>query len=111
MRSAGLFILLAFVLGLWIGLNPDARARAQATLKEADVQLADLGQQLKAAVNQAFHQVSEDSPPPSNPPVQPERGNFLGKLQLAIQQLWEGIKQAWNELITTGPRSSRPTQP
>ena len=111
MRSAGFLVLLAFLLGLWIGFNPETRARAQASFEQADAALADLGQQLSAGVDHLFNRVSEESPPPSNPPVQPERSNFLGKLQAALQQIWDALKRGWNDLMNSSSLSVRQNQP
>ena len=98
-RSTPLLILLAFILGLWIGFNPEARARAQAAWDQRDVTLKQAGNDLKASLDHLFNRVSEESPPPANPPVEPKPTNFLGQVQAALQQLWEGLVRLWNNMV------------
>ncbi|MGE5251548.1 MAG: hypothetical protein ACM3QS_15205 [Bacteroidota bacterium] len=98
-RSATILIILAFLLGLWIGLNPDSRARAQQALDRVGAALTDLGAQAKAALDHAFNRVSQESPPPSRPPVKPEPSNFLGQLSQALTKIWDALKQLWNDLV------------
>jgi hypothetical protein len=104
-RSTTLLILLAFILGLWVGFNPEARARAQAAWEQADVSLTEVGARLTASLDHLFNRVSEESPPPSNPPVEPKPSNFLGQLESALQQLWNGLVRLWNDLVN---RASQP---
>jgi hypothetical protein len=106
-RSAALLILLAFVLGLWIGLNPDARARAEAALGRADAAAEQVGAQAKVTIDRLFHRVSEESPPASRPPIEPKPSNFLGQLTSAIQQIWEAIKQLWFQLVHDTRRATQ----
>ena len=106
-RSAGLFIILAFLLGLWIGFNPQARERAQAAMQKADVNTATLGARIQAGLDHLFNRVSEASPPPSNPPIEPKPTNFLGQVQAALTQLWGGLVRLWNDLVHRASVSSR----
>src|SRR5574340_460237 len=103
MRSAALLIVLAFILGLWIGFNPAARARASAAVERADAAVTQFGERVQAGIRGLFSKVSEESPPPANPPVEPRPSNFLGQVQEAIRQLWNGLVKLWNDLVNGRP--------
>ncbi len=105
-RSAPVLILLAFLLGFWIGSNPEARARAQATWDRADQSTAALGEQVKAGLEKLFNRVSEESPPASNPPVESKPSNFLGQVESALQQLWDALVRLWNSLVQRASTST-----
>jgi sugar phosphate isomerase/epimerase len=98
-RSAPLLILLAFVLGLWIGFNPEARARAEATWQQADEAAVELGARVTASLDRLFNRVSEASPPPANPPIESKPSNFLGQVEAALAQLWEALVRLWESLV------------
>jgi hypothetical protein len=102
-RSATLLILLAFLLGLWIGFNPDARARAVEAGKRADVALTNLGTELKASIDHLFNRVSQESPPPANPPIEPKPSNVLGQIEAALQQIWNALVKLWHDLVNSSP--------
>ena len=106
-RSAALLIILAFILGLWIGMNPEARASAEASLARADTALAQVGAQAKVVLDRLFNRVSEESPPASRPPIKPEPSNFLGQLTAAIQKIWLALKQLWLNLVNDTHRETK----
>ena len=98
-RSAALLVILAFILGLWIGMNPEARASAEEAVARADKGLAQVGEQAKVVVARLFGRVSEERPPASRPPVKPEPSNFLGQVTAAIEKIWLALKQLWLNLM------------
>lgn len=98
-RSVPLLILLAFLLGLWIGFNPEARASAQAAWDGADESVVALGDRLNTGLEKLFNKVSDESPPPSNPPLESRPSNFLGQVEAGLQQLWEALVRLWDSLV------------
>ncbi len=62
---------------------------------------------IQAGLDQLFNRVSQESPPPSNPPVEPKPSNFLGQVQAALAQLWEGLVRLWNDLVHKPAETSR----
>jgi len=98
-RAFPLLILLAFLLGLWIGMNPEARASAQAAWDRADDAVVAFGDRLNAGLDRLFNRVSEASPPPANPPAEAKPSNFLGQVEALLQQLWDGLVALWNSLV------------
>lgn len=93
-RSAGLLILLAFALGLWIGFNPEAHAGAERSWAEVKVAFADLEVRFKESTGHLFK--NTDTPPPAKPPETPNVGN---QVEAALKQFAAALERLWDQFV------------